>query len=536
MLDPYAWWQSGIIYEIYPRSFQDSDGDGIGDLRGIIRRLDTLSWLGVDAIWIAPIFPSPMADFGYDISDYCNIDPIFGSLDDFDVLIDEAHRRGLRVILDFVPNHSSDRHPWFIASRSARSDAKRDWYIWHDGNTDAGPPNNWVSQFGGSAWTHDRQTDQYYLHSFLPQQPDLNWRNPEVVEAMHDVLRFWLDRSVDGFRVDVLWLLIKDDKFRDNPVNPSYQIGQPAINRMLSLHNADLPEVHAIVAGFRAVLDSYSDRVLIGEVYLPLERLVRYYGENRTGAHLPFNFQLIHTAWNASAIAALVDNYERALPSGAWPNWVLGNHDQPRIGARVGQAQARIAAILLLTLRGTPTMYYGDELGIGHVAIPPAAVRDPWDHREPGLGVSRDPERTPYQWDSTAGAGFTTGQPWLPVDADFRTQNFETLKEDPRSILRLYQRLITLRRHYRALAIGTYRQIEVMDDVMIFERKHQDERIIVVLNFGQTRRTLSIAAVPIETPVLLSSYLDVECGSPFDGTVRCNEGLLLSPTASAKTG
>jgi len=302
-----------------------------------------------------------MADFGYDISDYCGIGAVFGGLADFDRLVTEAHRRNIRVILDLVPNHTSDRHPWFADSRSSRASSKRDWYIWCDGRSNA-PPNNWMSNFGGSAWEWDATTQQYYYHAFLKEQPDLNWRNPEVRAAMHAVMRFWLDHGVDGFRVDVLWHLMKDATFRDNPVNPGYAPGQPDINRFLQIHSADQPEIVDVIAELRAVVDAYADRVLIGEIYLPLQRLVAYYGKNLAGVHLPFNFQLLFAAWNAPALASLIEEYEKALPAGAWPNWVLGNHDQKRVATRVGDAQARIAAMLLLTLRGTPTLYYGDEL------------------------------------------------------------------------------------------------------------------------------------------------------------------------------
>jgi len=395
------WWMHGIFYEIYPRSFQDSNQDGIGDLRGIRQRLDYLTWLGVDAIWIAPIYPSPMADFGYDVSDYCGVDPLFGSLSNFDDLLRDAHASGLKVILDFVPNHTSDQHPWFKESRSSRSNPKRDWYIWRNGQSVGVPPNNWVSQFGGSAWTFDASTEQYYLHSFLREQPDLNWRNPAVRHAMYDVLRFWLNRGVDGFRVDVLWLLIKDAQLRDNPPNPNYRHQDAEINRYLNIYNGDQPEIHEVVAEMRSILDQYDQRVLIGEIYLPVERLVSYYGEESNGVQLPFNFQLISTPWNAQRIAQLVHDYENALPAGGWPNWVLGNHDQPRIAARVGEAQARVASMLLLTLRGTPTMYYGDELGIGRVKVEPGLVQDPWEKIEPGLGLGRDPWRTPFQWNGS---------------------------------------------------------------------------------------------------------------------------------------
>ncbi|MCP1542046.1 hypothetical protein J2W80_001857 [Methylorubrum extorquens] len=308
-----AWWKSGTVYQIYPRSFQDTDGDGVGDLRGITARLDYLAWLGVDAVWISPFYRSPMADFGYDVADYCAVDPLFGTLEDFDALIAEAHRRKLRVILDFVPNHSSIAHPWFTESRASRASRKRDWYIWRDPAPDGGPPNNWLSNFGGPAWTRDPATGQYYYHAFLPEQPDLNWRNPEVRAAMHDALRFWLARGVDGFRVDVIWHLIKDKGFRDNPHNPGFQPHQAGINRFQQVYSCDRPEVLDVIAGMRAVLREYGERVLIGEIYLPIERLVAYYGPGLTGADLPFNFQLIQTPWRADAVAALVVDAQQVV-------------------------------------------------------------------------------------------------------------------------------------------------------------------------------------------------------------------------------
>ncbi len=305
------WWMKGVVYQVYPRSFQDSDGDGIGDLAGIRRRLDYLKWLGIDALWISPIYPSPMKDFGYDISDYCGVDVTFGTLADFDALIGEAHALGLKLILDFVPNHTSDQHPWFVESRASRTSPKRDWYIWRDPRPDGGPPNNWISNFGGSAWQFDEASGQYYYHAFLREQPDLNWRNAGVRAAMHDVLRFWLDRGVDGFRVDVIWHLIKDDQFRDNPPNPGYREGQPDIDRLQQVYSADRPEVHEVIAGLRGVLNEYEDRVLIGEIYLPIERLVTYYGKDLSGAQLPFNFQLLHSAWDAPHIAGMIGEYEK---------------------------------------------------------------------------------------------------------------------------------------------------------------------------------------------------------------------------------
>nr|HAQ92995.1 alpha-amylase [Afipia sp.] len=411
MRENVPWWKSGILYQIYPRSFQDSDGDGVGDLRGVIERLPYLRELGVDALWLSPIFPSPMEDFGYDISDYTGIDPLFGTLADFDALVAAAHDFGLKIVLDLVPNHTSDQHPWFIESRGSRDSAKRDWYIWRDPKGEGGPPNNWLSEFGGSTWEFDAHTGQYYYHAFLRSQPDLNWRNPEVRGAMHDVMRFWLRRGVDGFRVDVMWHLIKDDVLRDNPPNPDFVPGQQPYEQLIPLYSTDRPEVHDVVAELRQVIDEFDDRVLIGEIYLPPAKLVAYYGRNLAGAHLPFNFALISTPWNARAIAKLVDDYEAALPAGAWPNWVLGNHDRQRIASRLGTDQARVAAMLLLTLRGTPTLYYGDEIGMPQVAIAPDRVRDPWEKNVPGMGVGRDGCRTPMQWDETAYAGFSVREP-----------------------------------------------------------------------------------------------------------------------------
>ena len=519
------WWKTGVIYEIYLRSFQDSNGDGIGDLNGVVQRLDYLSWLGVDAIWISPFYPSPMADFGYDVSDYLEVEPVFGTLADFDRLVKAAHERHLKVILDFVPNHTSDRHAWFLQSRASRLSSKRDWYIWRDPKPDGGPPNNWISQFGGPAWTFDEATGQYYLHSFLREQPDLNWRNSAVREAMFDVLRFWLARGIDGFRVDVMWLLLKDDQMRDNPINPAYQLTQPDIHRTLSVYNADRPEIHALIAQLRAVVDQYSERVLIGEIYLPFERLVTYYGESLSGTQLPFNFALIHAVWNAKAIASLIAEYERVLPPGGWPNWVLGNHDQPRIVARVGDAQARVAAMLLLTLRGTPTMYYGDEIGMPSVEIPPEIARDPWGKNEPGLGVSRDPSRTPMQWDDRANAGFSTGRPWLPVESCYAERNVARLSFDPRSILSFYHRLIELRRSHRSLQVGDIRAVGAENDVLTYERVNDDQRVIVMLNFSAEPRPLP-SGLRENACVLLSTHMDRE-GSCGLSELRGSEGIVV---------
>ena len=564
------WWQTGVVYQIYPRSFQDTGGDGVGDLRGITARLDYLKSLGVNAIWISPFYPSPMADFGYDVANYCDVDPLFGTLKDFDDLLAAAHAKRLRVILDFVPNHTSDLHPWFLESRRSRTSPKRDWYIWRDAppaGDDFVParqrlPNNWTSQFGGSAWEWDPVTEQFYLHSFLKEQPDLNWRNPEVRQAMYDAMRFWLDRGVDGFRMDVLWLLVKDQYFRDNPVNPYYHDGLHDNEKVLPVFNADQPETHVIVGEMRAVLDGYDDtlthesgpvespvsvthcshRLLIGEIYLPLPELVKYYGGGQSvaageqpttqlaGANLPFNFHLIQTAWNAEAIAKIIRDYEHLLPSGAWPNYVLGNHDQARLATRIGDKQARAAAMLLLTLRGTPTMYYGDELGMPDVPVTPEQVQDPAEKNEPGKGRGRDPERSPMLWLNAPNAGFTKpeAKPWLPLAADWPTRNAAAQREDKKSMLNLYLRLLHVRQKERALHSGVICNVETDGPVLKYRRADVRDGVQrcfqVLLNLSNEEvRTHSDKG-----SVVLTTLLDGE-GADVAGevTLEAGEGLLV---------
>jgi len=523
-----SWWRDGIFYQIYPRSFQDSDGDGVGDLTGILHRLPHLLTLGVDAIWLSPIFVSPMVDFGYDIADYTAIDPLFGTMEDFDALVKATHDSGLKLILDLVPNHTSDQHPWFLEARRSRDNPRRNWYIWRDGKPDGGPPNNWLSEFGGSAWQYDEATGQYYYHAFLAQQPDLNWRNPAVRAAIYDVMRFWLRKGVDGFRVDVLWHLVKDAEFRDNPPNPGYIEGRPPNERVLTRYSADQPEVHDVVAEMRQVLDAFGDRVLIGEIYLPYERLMAYYGKDLSGAHLPFNFALLSAPWHARDIEAIIADYEKALPAGAWPNWVLGNHDRPRVASRVGAAQARVAAMLLLTLRGTPTLYYGDEIGMQQVPIAPDQVRDPFEKNVPGIGVGRDGCRTPMQWNANANAGFSNAVPWLPVASDFTHENVVNLTADRRSILNLYRALIALRKRHAALVSGLYRAVAAQGDLLLYRREGNGEVLTVALNLGEEPAALSTEGRGLDGVILLSTELD-RTGERIHGTLdlRGNEGVVI---------
>jgi alpha-glucosidase len=476
------WWRHGVVYQIYPRSFADADGDGIGDLRGIASRLDHLNdgtpgSLGVDAIWLSPFYPSPMADFGYDVADYCDVDPRFGTLDDFDALVRECHRRSIRVVVDFVPNHTSDRHPWFLASRSSRDDPKRDWYVWADPRPDGSPPTNWLSVFQTGprpqpAWTLDPGTGQHYLHSFLPQQPDLNWLNHDVRAAMDGVVRFWLDRSVDGFRVDAVQRLGHDPALRDDPMTSDQRYPE------------DLPVAHDIIRGLRRVLDGYGDRMMVGEVYLlDAERMVGFYGANADEFHLVFNFSFLRQAWSAAGFREAVARFESLLPRDAWPDYTLSNHDHPRTVTRyggdgLGAERARVAAMMLLTLRGTPFLYYGEEIGMVDASIPKERWLDP---------IGRDGCRTPMRWTADPLAGFTKGEPWLPVDDEEGQANVEAQAGDPASMLGLYRRLIWYRKRSAALRWGGFRGVDVEGDVFAYVRETQDERILVALNFSSDR-------------------------------------------------
>jgi len=525
----HSWWQRGVVYQIYPRSFQDSDGDGVGDLAGIAARLDHVASLGVDAIWLSPIYPSPMDDFGYDVADYTDVEPLFGDLAAFDRLLAAVHARGLKLLLDFVPNHSSSRHPWFLESRSSRESPKRDWYIWRDpargSDGSWGPPNNWVSDFGGSAWEWDEATAQYYLHAFLPSQPDLNWRNPDLKRAMMDVLRFWLDRGVDGFRIDVLWHIVKAEGLPDNPPNPDWTPDRTERDKRIQRYSTDQPEAHAIAAEFRALADGYSvqpndERLLIGEIFLPNERHARWYGTpDAPQVHLPFNFQLIENDWDATRLQTVISDYCASLPAHGWPNWVLGSHDAPRIAARIGEAQARVAMMLLLTLRGTPTLYQGDELAIGEVPIPPDRIRDPQHFRQPTLDIGRDRSRTPMPWDASPHGGFSTAEPWLPLNPDWPTRNVAAQESDPASMLTLTRTLLALRRAEPALSVGEMELVEAPEGVLAYQRCQGDRRLRILLNLTAADITLDWHGTPL---------LSTLAGEPQPGTLRADEGLILA--------
>jgi alpha-glucosidase len=515
------WWKTAVFYQIYPRSFLDTDGDGVGDLEGIRRRLGHLAWLGVDAIWISPFFRSPMKDFGYDVADYCDVDPLFGTLAEFDRLLAEAHAAGLKVMIDWVPNHTSDEHPWFVESRSSAASEKRSWYVWRDARRDPDgalvPPNNWQGQFfGGPAWTFDEATSQYYLHCFLPAQPDLDWTEPAVVHAMHGTLRFWLDRGVDGFRMDVVHLIGKDPALPDDPEELKGLTHVPLNHR---------PETHPLLRDIRRLLDSYpGGRTSVGEVFLlDTQQVAEYYGEGDE-LHMSFNFLPLYSGFDAEAWRGQVERIERELgPRGAWPTWVLSNHDQPRHRTRYGSdAAARAAVFLLLGLRGTPFLYAGEELGLEDAAVPEARRVDP------GL---RDGCRAPIPWDATPSRGWIREDNWLPWPPHAADRSVESLAADPGSILHLYRRLLAARRASPALRGGEQDVLSfgaaIDADVLAlrrFDRGSNDERIVLV-NFGGDE-----VEVPVEGIVDVSSDGRNE-GDRFDGRLEAESAAIVRPAS-----
>lgn len=495
-MDDHPWWQHAVFYEIYPRSFADSNGDGVGDLNGITSKLDYLKDLGVDAIWITPCFPSPQVDFGYDVSDYVDIDPMYGTLADFDVLAREAKKRDIRIILDFVVNHTSDQHPWFLDSKSSKTSAHRDWYIWRDGKGPGQPPNNWVSTFGGSAWTLDPNTNQYYYHFFYPEQPDLNWRNPAVQQAMFDVTRFWYKRGVSGFRLDAVDTLFEDPNLRDNPI---VQPGKNAFGDPFeqNKYNSKLPEVHDVLQGLRKIADEYG-AVLIGETWTTdVNELNEYYGKSNNELQLPMDF--LFTMVNKLSPVEFRKQIAKVNAAAGWPTFVISNHDIARSYDRYGDGKhndqiAKVMAALYLTLRGTPILYYGEEIGMK--TTPPTRiedVKDPIGRRGWPKEKGRDGERTPMQWSEAKNAGFTTGRPWLPVPATYKTHNVATESNDPNSVLSFYKTVLKLRHESPALLYGSYEPINEDDGkVLSYLRVHESEGVIVALNMSDTTQKITV--------------------------------------------
>jgi alpha-glucosidase len=501
-----TWWRDAVVYQIYPRSFRDSNGDGIGDLNGIRQQLDYLASLGVDALWLSPIYPSPMRDFGYDVANYVSVDPVFGTLEDFDELVREAHDLGLRIVLDWVPNHTSSDHPWFVDSRASRASDHRDWYLWRDAQADGSPPNNWVRAWSDEpTWTWDGATEQYYLHCFLESQPDLNWENVEVRRAMHETLRFWLGRGVDGFRMDVVHLLGK------NPAVDDLQ----ELRALSHVPLNDVPVTHEYLREIRAVLDEYEgDRVSIGEVFLlDPHRVANYYGEDDE-LHLSFNFAPLYIAWRADAWATVMETTYSSLEArDAWPTWVLSNHDNARIATRLGgdPRRTRAALVLLLTLRGTPFLFAGEELGLEDAVIPPDRVVDPG---------GRDGCRAPMPWTMTSDYGWPT-EPWLPFVENAAAFSVEAQRGDADSMLHFTQRLLALRHSNVALRRGEIVDVRCDDDVLTFDRVLGDQRLRVLVNFAGSGRAATLAR---------GELLVSNCPRGAHGALQANEAAVYDVT------
>lgn len=512
------WWKTTIIYQCYPQSFQDSDGDGLGDLPGIHSRLDYFSDIGVKTVWLNPIFDSPQRDNGYDVSNYTSIYHKYGTMEDFKLLLSDLHRKDIRLLLDFVPNHTSDQHPWFQESKKSRDSPKRDWYIWADPGEEGGPPNNWISVFGGSAWTLDNTTQQYYLHQFSSFQPDLNYRNDSVRDAMKDVLKFWFDLGVDGFRVDAVMFLLEDPDLRNETKNPNFDpdncttnISSPDCYGSL-IHNEtqNYSGIHDIIRGWRKVSDSYetslsNEKILVGEIYSDIDTVMLYYGNNSDEFTFPFNFFLLdNTKWTGTNVSAIVNQWLTHAPEDAWSNWVLGNHDNSRIGSKAGLYLARALNVLLLTLPGTPTTYYGEDILMTDVNVSASEQQDKYE--------GRDAERTPMQWNTSGNAGFTypSSKPWLPLASNYSQVNVEVESASHNSSLQLYKQLTDLRDSSPAFQDGSYTFVNATDEVFAYMR-HSDrvsEQFLVVINFSEEPFTTSVNISLSKPNIVLSSALN----------------------------
>ncbi len=514
MSDDFLWWRDGVIYQIYPRSFADSNGDGLGDLPGITSRLDYLADLGIDAIWLSPFYPTPDVDFGYDIRDYKNVDPRFGSLDDFDHLVAEAHRRNIRVIVDLVLNHTSDQHPWFIESRSSRDNPKRDWYLWRDPAPGGKVPNNWQSIFGGGGWEFDQATGQYYFHMFVKEQPDVNWRNPDLRREMLDVFRFWADRGVDGFRLDVFNAYFKAEGLPDNPT----KFGLRSFERLHHVNDIDQPEMYPLLSEIRALLDTYPERYAVGETFVATpETAASYTGTDKL--HATFNFDFLFRKFSAADFAAGIQKWITAIGDASWPNYVLSNHDQPRSATRYsagrwGQpkseddTRARLVLAMLLTLRGTPFLYYGEELGMRDISLKRSEILDPPGKHYWPFYKGRDGCRSPMQWDDSPYAGFSTVKPWLPVHPNYTHRNAAAQRQDPDSMFSFVKKTLALRKEYPALQRGDFRIFFRTDTgVLAYERQWGEQRILVYLNFTGSMKSSNLArnTDPRQAKLLLSS-------------------------------
>lgn len=485
MKNDYLWWRDGIIYQIYPRSFADSNNDGIGDLPGIISKLDYLNELGIDAIWLSPIYPSPDVDFGYDVANYTEIDPKFGTMQDFDRLVKEANKRDIHIIMDLVINHSSDQHPWFLEARKSRDNAYHDWYLWHDPLPNGDPPNNWQAIFGGPAWEYVPELNRFYYHMFFKEQPDLNWRNPQVRESLLDVFRFWLKKGVHGFRLDVFNVYFKDTEFRDNPP----KLGIRPFDWQKHIYDASQPEMYPLLNEIRQIMDTKKDSYVVGETFLAdPERTASYCGDDKL--HAAFNFNFAENRWHPKRFLKSACQWYSALSDDAWPNNFLSNHDMHRTATRYcpgeDDRRAKIAAAMLLTIKGTPFIYYGEEIGMRDIPIRRKAdVKDPIGKTFWPFFKGRDGCRAPMQWSSENNAGFSSTEPWLPVHKNYLKRNVESQSADPNSLLNLFKTLIQLRKSEPALQRGDF--VPLFDDpqyLFAFLRTYKEQQILVVLNFS----------------------------------------------------
>lgn len=480
------WWKDGIIYQIYPRSFQDSNADGIGDLTGIIKSLDYIKDLGVDAIWLSPIYPSPDKDFGYDVADYLTIDPKFGHLQDFDQLIAEAHKRDLHIIMDLVLNHTSDQHRWFVESRKSVDNPYHDWYLWRDPAPNGGPPNNWLSSFGGPGWEYDRYLNKYYFHMFEKHQPDLNWRNPELRAMLMKVFRYWLDKGVDGFRLDVFNAYFKDEQMRDNPRKKG--LARRPFEAYDHIYDISQPEMMEVVKEIRAILNEYPDRYVVGETFLEGPVYARtLVGEDKF--HAAFDFSFAQSPWNAKAFGKAIQYWDALHGDEAWPNYFLNNHDLPRSATRYTQneddSRLKLLATMLLTVRGTPFIYYGEEIGMRDIKVARKNIQDPVGKRYWPFYKGRDGCRSPMQWDANINAGFSTGDPWLPVHPNYSVRNVANQQSSPASLLNFYKELIKVRKKHSSLQAG--KMVLIPSDnkhLLVYLRHLEEETSLVVLNFS----------------------------------------------------
>lgn len=513
MSETTAWWRDAVIYQLYPRSFMDSNNDGIGDLNGIISKLDYLNdgtetSLGIDAIWLNPVYPSPQYDFGYDIINHCDIDPQYGTMEDFERLLKEAHSRGIRVIMDYVPSVTSHLNPWFLESRSSRTNPKRDWYIWKETKGRGIYPNNWMGFFGGRAWEWDNKTQSYYYHNSLPEQPDLNWRNPEVEKAMLDVVRFWFEKGVDGFRIDVLNYAYKDRYLRSNPLC----IGRRPYEMQRHIHDKDLPEAYGLAGKLRAVAEEYGDRMLVAEIFSPdIDFACGFLGDDNDGVHMVFNFSFMNAGFSAPRLRDEILKSENTFGRKGWPAYFLSNHDHVRHITRFEKGgfaseKAFVSAALILTLRGTPFIYMGEEIGMKEGRLKRHEIMDPPGRRYWPFFKGRDGARTPMQWNRAEYSGFSSTKPWLRVNPDYAHLNVEFQSVNPDSLLNHYRKLIRLRKDHAALRCGSLKMLDSHPDVLAYMREGKSENLAVCLNFSNEVRTVTIKGFESRKAVRIFSY------------------------------